>query len=815
MNLEALEPHAPGEPGKEPGWTAGAKTGVGTSLDPSSRVWFTIGQGVVTEVYYRSVDNACIRELKFAITAGEEFFSDEKEDTDSKQSWYGDGIPCFTVENTCGRGQYQLVKEVLSGPRLSVVCLRAHFKPLRGGLENYSLFALLTPQLDNHNWGNTAWVDDFRGVPMMFATRGETFLAFACSVPWLERTAGFYGVSDGEQDLRRNRRLTGLYRRAPEGHVALTGRIDLDACGGDFEVVLAFGASLAEAGTQARMAMMPGYFEEARRIYTSDWKHWQESLAALEQLRSANDRALVRTSAAMLRIHEDKNVVGSVIASLSVPWGFAMGDAFGRDRKAWALGYHFVWPRDLGESAGALLALGDGDYVRRILSFLQAAQEEDGHWAQDMWANGQPHWKAIQLCETALPVLLLNLAHREGFVEDVLWEQLWPMVRKAVGFIVRRGPVTEEDRWERSSGYTPFTLGAVIAALLVGADLAKAVGEPGVAQLLRETADEWNSRIEDWIYARGTELARKVGVEGYYVRIAAQRADTSESRLSEHDSHEADVVSPDALALVRFGLRSPDDPKIINTVKVIDATLKVELPTGVAWRRYTGDQYGEYPDGSPFDGSGVGRAWPLLVGERAHYELAAGRVSEAKDLLRTMERQAGDPGLLPEQIWDQDDIPARRLVKGRATGSAMPLVWAHSEYIKLCRSLQDGRVFDMPPQTVERYREGKTPSEICTWRFEQKLDTIPAGKVLRILTLAPARVRWTIDDWKSSREQETEHRQLGVNTLDIETGSGEESTVVFTFYWPESGCWEERDFSVRLEGSSDLDMKDAAVKRAG
>jgi glucoamylase len=143
-----------------------------------------------------------------------------------------------------------------------------------------------------------------------------------------------------------------------------------------------------------------------------------------------------------------------------------------------------------------------------------------------------------------------------------------------------------------------------------------------------------------------------------------------------------------------------------NTVKAIDAVLKVETPVGPAWRRFNADDYGEMKDGSPFPGhgkGGVGRPWPLLVGERAHFELAAGRVDDARRLLRTFEGFASETGLLPEQIWDADDVPERQLFRGRATGSAMPLVWAHAEYVKLLRSLRDGRVFDMPAQTVKRY----------------------------------------------------------------------------------------------------------------
>ena len=209
------------------------------------------------------------------------------------------------------------------------------------------------------------------------------------------------------------------------------------------------------------------------------------------------------------------------------------------------------------------------------------------------------------------------------------------------------------------------------------------------------------------------------------------------------------LVSPDALALVRFGLRAADDPRIRDTAKVIDALLKVETPSGTAWHRYNDDGYGEHEDGSPFDGTGIGRGWPLLTGERAHYELAAGRVENAKRLLTALESFANEGGLIPEQVWDAPDIPERELHFGRPSGSAMPLVWAHAEYLKLRRSLRDGRLFDLPPQTVQRYLTEKTVSPRMVWRFNHKIRSMPAGKILRIELMAPAVIHWTADDWKT------------------------------------------------------------------
>jgi len=427
-----------------------------------------------------------------------------------------------------------------------------------------------------------------------------------------------------------------------------------------------------------------------------------------------------------------------------------------------------------------------------------------------MWLDGRHYWNGIQMDETAFPILLVDLACRENAITDEDIVRFWPMVRRAAGFLVRNGPVTPQDRWEEDPGYSPFTLAVEIAALLAAADLADRNGNPKIGANLRETADYWNANLERWMYVTDTALARKVGVEGYYVRIAAAEVADAVSPLKGfvpvknrppgESVEPADyLISPDALALVRFGLRSADDPRIRNTLKVIDALLKVDTPLGPAWHRYNHDGYGEHDDGSPFDGTGVGRAWPLLTGERAHYELAAGRKAEAVRLAHALERFASDGGLLPEQVWDGDDIPGRFLSCGRPSGSAMPLVWAHAEYIKLLRSIRDGRVFDLPGSTVKRYIQSQTDSPFAVWRFNNKCQNLPVGKMLRVELLAPAVVHWSSDGWAGSRDVTAEDAGLGIYTADLSTQSlPEEANVTFTFHWKETDRWEGKDYSVAV-----------------
>ena len=798
----ATFPNAPEGPGISPKWTSSAKSGVGTSLNPNSRVWFTLSHGILNEVYYPRIDKAAIRDLGLIVTDGRDFFSEEKRDAVSRENFLAPGVPAYGVVNTCRTGRYRIEKEILTDPWRDVVLQQVRFVPLQGTLNDYFLYVLLAPHLDNHGYGNTGWVGDYKGFPMLFAHRNGTALALACSVPWLESSVGFAGVSDGWRDLASHRQLTNHYARAENGNLGMIGRIDLNQAEGEFVLALGFGATAAEAGHRARASLLEG-FSKAREGYLREWQEWQNWFHEPEP-EQTGPCPLFRISTAILRCHEEKRFPGGQIASLSIPWGFSKGD---EDLG----GYHLVWPRDLVESAGGLLAAGASSDVRRVLRYLQTNQEADGHWLQNMWMDGTSYWDGVQMDETALPILLVDLARREGALDEAVLAGYWPMVRKAAGFLVCNGPVTAQDRWEEDPGYAPFTLAAQIAALLTAADLAELHGEENLALYLRETADTWNDAIERWIYVTDTDLARQHGVKGYYVRIAPPEVCEAASPLSgfvaiknrppgQSSEPAAYIISPDALALVRFGLRAADDPRIIDTVHIIDALLKVETPYGPAWHRYNDDGYGEHEDGSPFDGTGVGRAWPLLSGERAHYELAAGRVKAAGELLRTLERFAGESGLLPEQVWDSVDIPERELFKGRPSGSAMPLVWAHAEYIKLCRSLADGRVFDMPPQTVQRYLVDKTASAYLPWRFNHKCRSLPTGKVLRIELPAAATVHWSSDDWTTAENSSTRDTGLGIHVVDLPTGqlpSGKE--VVFTFFWSEANDWEGTDFRVRVE----------------
>jgi glucoamylase len=133
----------------------------------------------------------------------------------------------------------------------------------------------------------------------------------------------------------------------------------------------------------------------------------------------------------------------------------------------------------------------------------------------------------------------------------------------------------------------------------------------------------------------------------------------------------------------------------------------------------------------------------------------------------------------------------------------MPLVWAHSEYIKLCRSLRDGEIFDRPPLTVQRYLVEKVTSRHITWRFNNKVRSMPPGTMLRVETRAPAVVHWSVDGWRTAHDTATRDTTLGIHvadlqTLDLPIGG----RVDLTFNWPEADRWEGVDFVVQVTGDS-------------
>ena len=792
-----------GSRGIPPRWTSSAKSAVGTAARAESRVWFTISHGILNEIYTPRLDSACIRDFGFIVTA-RGYFSEEKRDTHQTVEMIEDGVPAFRLVNTAIDGRYRISKTVFSDPLREVVLQQIQFEALAGSLSDYQVHAIVAPHLVNAGADNTGWYGNFKGQPMLFAEGRGTSLAVASSVPWLARSAGYVGISDGWHSLSQGEGLREDLQRAENGNVAISGTLDLSASGGHAVLAIGFGMLPEEAGLRAQLSVQQA-LAPVLEHYCEGWRQRQADLLPLDDISDPQplNKGLnrYRVSTAVLATHRDE-ASGAIIASLSIPWGYAKGD----DDLG---GYHLVWPRDLVETAGGLLAAGATASAKSVLDYLVAIQEADGHWSQNSWLDGRPYWGGIQIDETGFPILLYDMLLRAGAIPPADRARYTSMIRGAAGYMVRNGPATQQDRWEEDGGYSAFTIAVEISALLAAAEAMAVAGESAIAKYLTETADSWNEQIDDWAYARDTEISRQLGIDGYYMRIGYSSGDAHarshglipiKNRANGNEAIEAGLlISPDALALVRFGLRAADDPRILNTVKAIDALLRRDLPTGSYWYRYNDDGYGEHKDGAPFDGVGIGRLWPLLTGERAHYELAAGRPDEARRLLAALEASASSGGLIPEQIWDGEDIPQRELFLGRPSGSAMPLVWAHAEHIKLLRSLRDNAVFDMPPQTFNRYIKNTPPPAHLIWQLTATIDGIAPGRTLRLEFPDEARVHWSTDNWTTIADSPTIATGLGIHVLDLPTEPLAAGSVVrFTMFWPRQNRWQGADFEVAI-----------------
>uniref|UniRef100_UPI002869A1FF glycoside hydrolase family 15 protein n=1 Tax=Deinococcus sp. TaxID=47478 RepID=UPI002869A1FF len=615
---------APGAPGTNPTWASSDKDFVTTSLGPG-RVWATLGHGVLNEVYWPSTGEPQLRDLTFYLLGDDGRWIDLKREWRYTLSTPAPYLPLPTVVHT--GEDYTLTLEILPDPLRDALLIRFD---LSGP---YRLAMIVSPHLDTHGTENVAWVDG-----ALFAHQHRHVLCLTADVPLLSASAGIVGTSDGWQDLSAHGTLTWAYTKAGPGNVALSAALG-DQCG---VIALAFSNTARGAWTLARSGLAEG-FDTAKRAFLRAWSTWGEKLQFPAPTPELGH--LAQFSATVLKMHEDRTFPGAIVASLSTPWGDST-DTLG--------GYHLVWPRDATLAAFALIAADQLEDARRILARFMATQQQDGHWPQNNYPSGDPFWTGLQLDETAFPVLLAAKLRELGTPE---FPGTAEMVRRAVSFVVRTGPTSDQDRWEENPGVNPFTLAVAVAALVAGADWLE---DTERADALR-VADEWNERLETWCYVEHTPLAHDLHVTGYYVRLAPPHADGGlggqvmlRNRMGETVMASA-LVSLDFSYLTRLGLRAGTDPRILDTVKVVDALLKVSTPSGDLYHRYNSDGYGEHEDGRPFDGSGIGRAWPLLAGERGHLALDAGE--DALGYVQTIARCASSGGLLPEQVWTR--LPSR------------------------------------------------------------------------------------------------------------------------------------------------------------
>jgi glucoamylase len=783
-----------------PRWSHSNKDGVGTAYSADSRLWFTLWRGIVTETYFPTIDRPQLRDMQFLLTDGKTFFHEEKRNLNSITERSNDHALGYRIRSEDPEGRYRIHKTVIGDPHLPCLLQHVRLEVRSPALsEAVRVYVLAAPHLDVGGWGNSAMVVQMLDQPILVAQRNGYALALGCTSRFDRASVGYVGTSDGWTDVSQNLRMTTEYDQAPNGNVALTAEIPVPASK-EFTLGLAFGETVPAALTTLFQSLGTAFDVHYRRFL----EQWARSVA--HQLPLAGPHGdggrLYRASRAILLAHEDKVYPGAFIASLSIPWGATKGD---EERG----GYHLVWTRDLVHTANALFASGSNDAPLRALVYLATRQRPDGGFPQNFWVDGTPYWQGMQLDEVALPMLLARrLRHGQALAQF----DAFPMARRAVRFLIEQSPVTQQDRWEEVSGYSPATLAICIAALTTAAGAARERGSAATAEFIQEYADFLESHVERWtVTTSGTLLP---GTPRHYVRIRPadfgdpypnESPEMGTIRLpniepgtsSEFPANE--VVDGGFLDLVRYGVRRADDPVVVDSVRVIDHVLRVDTPFGPVWRRYNHDGYGDRDDGGPFAEWGTGRGWPLLTGERGHYELALGR--DPAPYLRTLEKFATSTGLLPEQVWDEADRPSLHLEFGRPTESATPLAWAHAEYITLLRSATDGAVFDCAPEVRERYAEQRVPRRAFeVWKFNRQPRTYRPDETLRVIADRPFRLHASDDDWSHTTDLDSIATSLDLHYVDLLPLETPGRGWRFTFYWPLEDRWEGQDFQVVCEG---------------
>ncbi|HEY1016761.1 MAG TPA: glycoside hydrolase family 15 protein, partial [Herpetosiphonaceae bacterium] len=653
-------------------WSPGRQTGVGTAFTygqhpdaNTSPVWFGLTDGAITLGAYPRVDQANLKELRPLLLTPEGKLIDLTLAVSQTVRRPEPRLPFWSLQAADPAGRWAVTTEVVADPQRPSIVAQWRLDAPAGDFTSYRLFLYLVPALGSSGEGDAALAAADGLVGAVDAQR-KVALALRSARGWDAASAGYVQRNDGLVDLADGDLDWSYTSAGPGGRVALVTEL---GPADHWTVALGFGTDLPAADANAR-ASLGQPFERVAEAYRDGWRGYVEQLSDLERVPAAV-RDLAYLSATEIKLHEDKQQRGAIIASSAVPWGANQTDAADQP------GYRQIRTRDLYHAAMALLAAGDSATVNAIVSYMDLSlQRADGSIAAAAPVAGPVDSSAGGIDATALPILLA------WQLNDL--DRYQSLVKPAADYLLDNGPATPADRWGGPGGYVPSALAAEISALACAADLAGRANDPQGATAYAAAAAEWRSRLADWLLATKGPLG-----DGRYL-LRASSGDPAATQPLTGAIAPAEQIDPSALELARLGVLPAADPLLAATLPEIDAALKVETARGPAWRRFPGDEYGE---ASRNDLTlKTGRLWPLLTGERAMYELQAGDAAAAERLLATLAAFAGPGGLLPEQVWEDT---------GEPTQAASPLIWSHAELIVLARSVGEGRAFDTPDAVRE------------------------------------------------------------------------------------------------------------------
>jgi len=792
---------APGGPGALSHFDLARKDCLGTARNRTSKVWYTVAGGVLSDVYYPTVDNTNVETLQYIVTDGSTFTDLQTRDmTYTLRALDPGGMAC-RVTATAKNGRYRIVTDYLTDPDRATVLLRSRFQPLVGTRKDYRMYVRLDATVNGNGGGgtdnagaDTGTVDLSTGHPVPVAIDTNTatiaanrdyatpvFAALRPSTPFTQVSSGFAGTdSDGLVQLDKDRALGDTFTDAANGNLVQTARLDL-ARGSEVTLALGFGGTQADAVKTAG-ASLGNRLDAVLARYVAGWVAYDRGLrspgSAFGGLPVSRQLALARSyylSANVLKASEDKTFPGAVAASLASPWGQAV--AAGSSTLTYFGSYREVFARDLYETFTGLLLDGNVATARDTVRFLFERQQlSDGSMPRNSLVNGKPAPDTFgtQLDEVTYPILM---ALQAGITDKAFY---LAHIKPAADFAISHGPSFGAERWEEQSGFSPSTIAAEVAGLIAAARIADLNGDDASARVYRGVADDFQRSVKGWtVTTNGPKSSQP-----YFIRLSKtgdpNAAITYNVGNGGPTLDQREVIDAGFLELTRLGLFRADDPDVARSLPIVDATIRSQTASGPGWHRYNGDGYGDgNADGHPWAPTdrGNGHLWPVLDGERAEHHIAVGDQSTAVGLADAMARFAGGVGLIPEQDWENPDLAPSAFgtapevasigfVNGQPAGSAAPLTWSAAQFVRLVRDLDTRRLLEQPADTVARYVAHQQGATSVTITAPPDRTAVPGSPVTVTGTSVPGN---TIDVSATNTERDSE------NTV-VTTTAGQDGT---------------------------------------
>jgi glucoamylase len=788
---------APGAPGVMSHFDLARKDCVGTARNRTSKVWYTVAGGVLSDVYYPTIDNTNVETLQYVVTDRTTFTDLQTRDTTyTVRALDATGMACRVV-STAKSGRYRLVTDYLTDPTRNSVVMRTTLLP-KSSKDKLNVYVRFDPTVNGNGGGGNASTQNAGAdtavldtstkhpVPVSIDTNTVTnaanrdyarpvYAALRADRTFPQVSSGFAGsASDGLAQLDKYRALKRTYATATRGNVVQTVKVDARA-GRPFQLALGFG-STQKAAVTASGNSAGSSFGRLYRDYRRGWEKYDRGLvpAASPKGLSASRRAALRRtyllSANVLKASEDKTFPGAIVAGLGSPWGQAV--AAGEKDLTYFGSYREVFARDLYETFTGLVAAGDVATAKATVRFLfEKQQQPDGSMPRNSLVNGKlaPDSFGVQLDEVAYPILM---ARTVGLTDKAFYTQ---HVKRAADYVVAHGPSFGNERWEEQSGFSPSTIAAEIAGLAAAGRIAEKNGDTAGARIYRATADYFQRTIKKWAVTTDGPLSP----QPYFIRLSKDGDPNAATTYNLGNGgptvDQRIVIDQGFLELPRLGVLRSSDPDVVRSLALVDAVIKKQVSTGTAFYRYgtptpgTEDGYGDCHVADPTDCSvegkpwagvcdtqgqnkGSGHIWPVLAGERAEHEIAAGSGAAATGLWASMAGMTSGVGLIPEQVWENENLRATPygtlppecasigFVNGKPAGSTSPLTWSAAQYVRLSANLRAGRITEQPADTTERYITHTQQGVDVTLTAPENNSLVTNGATTVVGTTAPGAI---------------------------------------------------------------------------